>query len=91
MCRIADPSNTGCLVASLYNATDCGPAKEKERKRDSKQRAQKVTSKYAEHLRTSMASATGTQQERMAHANKTWVEQRQQTNPNAWASNKAVL
>jgi hypothetical protein len=38
-----------------------------------------------------MASATGTQQERMAHANKTWVEQRQQTNSDAWASNKAVL
>ncbi len=27
-----------------------------------------------------MASATGTQQERMVHSNKTWVEQRQQTN-----------
>ena len=30
-----------------------------------------------------MASATGTQQERMVHANKTWVEQRQQTNSDA--------
>ena len=38
-----------------------------------------------------MASATGTQQERMVHANKTWVEQRQQTNSDAWASSKAVL
>ena len=75
----------------MYNATTCGPTKEKERKRDSKQRVQKVTSKYAEHLRTSMASATGTQRERMVYVNKTWVDQRQQTNSRAWASNKAGL
>ena len=74
----------------MYTATTCEPTKEKERKRDSKQRVQKVTSKYTERLRTSIASATGTQQERMVHANKTWVEQREQAKSHAWAANKAV-
>jgi hypothetical protein len=65
--------------------------KEKERKRDSNQRGLKTTSKYAEHLRTFMASASGTQQERMAQANKAWIEQRQGTKLDSSASGKAVL
>ena len=65
--------------------------KEKERKRDSNQRGLKTTSKYAEHLRTFMASASGTQQERMVHANKAWLEQRQKTKIDSSASSKAGL
>jgi hypothetical protein len=64
---------------------------EKEKKRNNNQRDLKTTSKYAEHLRTFMASASGTQQERMVRANKAWVEQRQKTKIDSSASSKAGL